>query len=91
MKAEDEQMLESLEYYKKVSDGITVGIPFELANDLYDSLSAHPEPPTTTPLWDKERIAEAMQRSEMAASVTLPIEDFRDLLLQAEQAIRETP
>lgn len=42
-------------------------------------------------IWDKKRIDTALQRAEMADSVTLEIEDFRDLLMQAIPKETEEP
>ena len=38
-------------------------------------------------LLTKEQLAEMLQRAEMAAEVTLPVETFRDLVLQAAMAL----
>jgi hypothetical protein len=42
-------------------------------------------PVCVAPLLDKKQLDEMLARAEMAAEVTLPVEVFRDLVLQARK------
>lgn len=56
-----------------------------ILDDLIDARNAAP-PKSGAHLVSKQALQEMLSRAEMAAEVTLPIEQFRDLVLQAMEA-----